>query len=476
MARNDGRTEKDLTTCGRDIGISIPAACCLEKSVSAAAQRREWLDLANDRSDGAASREAEESNMAGIASASVAPLGAARRPPSRAAMTAPQADLESAADMVQVHRLLGAIYEGPVESPPWKTALQIMREQLGAASVTLTLRPTAPRSPGSGALMLRGGDACEVHFKAFDPLISLPEDDTAARDESIGGGAPKCRSGRDDLKPISVGHLLVVDIDTEEGIVCRLSLVRPRAGRPFSDEHKAACRLILPHLRRAIHLHARLDFLECERRLLAGSVRRMQVGIISFAQDGAMLEANQEARRLLTERDGLRLSGSTLCVDSNQESRSLHLMIQAALGRSAVSVSGGETEGTVQAMAITRPSGRAKLGVIVRSLPLKPWSERTRRPAVVVFVRDPESNAGQPSLELVRRLFGLTRMQAQLALLLAEGLTLDEASEQMGVRRNTARTHLRAIFSKTGVTRQTMLVRLVLNSVLTLGLEADCTE
>ena len=45
----------------------------------------------------------------------------------------------------------------------------------------------------------------------------------------------------------------------------------------------------------------------------------------------------------------------------------------------------------------------------------------------------------------------------------------DEAAEKMDVRRNTARTHLRSIFCKTGVTRQTMLVRLLLNSVITLG-------
>jgi DNA-binding CsgD family transcriptional regulator len=91
------------------------------------------------------------------------------------------------------------------------------------------------------------------------------------------------------------------------------------------------------------------------------------------------------------------------------------------------------------------------------------------RPAVAVFLRDPESNAAQPSHELVRRLFGLTRMEAALALLLTEGFTLDEAAEKMNVRRNTARTHLRSIFCKTGVTRQTMLVRLLLNSVLALG-------
>ena len=38
-----------------------------------------------------------------------------------------------------------------------------------------------------------------------------------------------------------------------------------------------------------------------------------------------------------------------------------------------------------------------------------------------------------------------------------EGLTLDGSAEKLNVRRNTARTHLRSIFCKTGVTRQTML-------------------
>ncbi|MFK0573079.1 helix-turn-helix transcriptional regulator [Endozoicomonas sp.] len=49
------------------------------------------------------------------------------------------------------------------------------------------------------------------------------------------------------------------------------------------------------------------------------------------------------------------------------------------------------------------------------------------------------------------------------------GLTLDEASETLFISRNTARVHLRSIFSKTGVTRQTMLVRLILKSVAPLG-------
>ena len=68
----------------------------------------------------------------------------------------------------------------------------------------------------------------------------------------------------------------------------------------------------------------------------------------------------------------------------------------------------------------------------------------------------------------MRQLFDLTPAEAALALLLANGLSLDEAAEQLNIRRNTARAHLRMIFSKTGVTRQTELVRTLLNSVISL--------
>jgi DNA-binding CsgD family transcriptional regulator len=59
----------------------------------------------------------------------------------------------------------------------------------------------------------------------------------------------------------------------------------------------------------------------------------------------------------------------------------------------------------------------------------------------------------------------LTPAEALLSLQLAEGLTLDEAADQLNIRKNTARAHLRSIFSKTSVTRQTSLVSLLLNSM-----------
>lgn len=391
-------------------------------------------------------------------------------------MAATRKEAASTLELEQMDRLLGAIYEGPMESPPWNTALQMMRDYLKAAHVTLMLRPPSNDSTGvminTGPVTTQGVESYETHFFAMDPFVRLPEGDVVTAEELIGRQWLQSAVYLDYLKPLDIRHLLGADINTKEGIECRLRVTRSHSAGPFSADDKAAVRFLLPHLKRSIQLHARLDFLECERQLFAGTVNRMLLGMISIAQDGTIIETNQEARRILNEKDGIWLSGNTLCVDSSHESRDLQRMIRAAQSgeNGAMPVEDGEDgPAMIEAISVSRPSGRAKIGVLVRSIPMGQWSESKQRPAVVVFLRDPESNAAQPSQELVRRLFGLTRMEAQLALLLAEGLTLDEAAEQMNVRRNTARTHLRSIFCKTGVTRQTMLVRLMLNSVLSLG-------
>ncbi|HUS23857.1 MAG TPA: helix-turn-helix transcriptional regulator [Candidatus Binatia bacterium] len=376
------------------------------------------------------------------------------------------------ADLAALDRLVSAIYEGPLESPPWQSALQAMREHLRAAHVTLMLRPPSPDSSGvminTGSVKPEAVVSYETHYFSMDPFVRLKEGEVVTAEELIGKSWLESSVYREYLQPLDIRHLLGADIYTQEGIECRLRITRSHDARPFSGEDRTLVRFLLPHLKRSIQLHARLDFLECERQLFAGTVNRMLLGIISYAQNGEILEMNEEAKRILAEKDGIRLSGSTLHVDG-QEGRELQRMIRQVLASPAGPPGVHEGPAVVEALAVTRPSGRAKIGVLVKAIPSGPWSESRHRPAAAVFLRDPESSGAQPSHELVRRLFGLTRMEASLALLLAEGFTLDEAAEKMNVRRNTARTHLRSIFCKTGVTRQTMLVRLLLNSVISLG-------
>lgn len=58
--------------------------------------------------------------------------------------------------------------------------------------------------------------------------------------------------------------------------------------------------------------------------------------------------------------------------------------------------------------------------------------------------------------------FGLSDAQHRLALLISGGLGLEEAASEMGVTQNTARTHLRRMYDKTGARNQVALLRTLL--------------
>jgi len=366
--------------------------------------------------------------------------------------------------------LVGAVYAGTMENPPWQNLLEMLLAQLQASSMVLMLRPPGPDS--SGAMIHCGGDdmvakaSYEKHFFALDPFVRLDEGRSVTVEELIGTDCwLQSPIYREYMRPIDIRHILGADVYTREGVECRLRATRGHDAAAFSAADKALLDCLLPHLKRAIQLHSKLDSLECERQVFAGTVNRMLLGMISISQTGEIIEMNPEARRILAQKDGLWLSGHTLYAESTKERRELQRAIQQAMP------GGGDGDGpaVIEAMPITRPSGNSCLVVMVRSIPMGPWSESRARPAVTVFIRDPNASAPQSAHELARRLFGLTRVEARLALLLVDGLTLDEAATKMSIRRNTARTHLRAIFCKTGVTRQTLLVKLLLNSVVALG-------
>jgi DNA-binding CsgD family transcriptional regulator len=61
-------------------------------------------------------------------------------------------------------------------------------------------------------------------------------------------------------------------------------------------------------------------------------------------------------------------------------------------------------------------------------------------------------------IELLRSHFGLTPAEARLALHLVAGETLRSAEVKLSISYETARTHLKNIFNKTGTSRQAELV------------------
>jgi DNA-binding CsgD family transcriptional regulator len=109
-----------------------------------------------------------------------------------------------------------------------------------------------------------------------------------------------------------------------------------------------------------------------------------------------------------------------------------------------------------EGITIDRPSLNRPYNIIVLPLADMPGD-------ALVFVTDPESQ-GVPDAVILRNLLGLSEAEARIAHSLAEGLKLDEAAERSGVTVSTARTYLKQIFQKTGVNRQSELIRYILTS------------
>jgi DNA-binding CsgD family transcriptional regulator len=67
--------------------------------------------------------------------------------------------------------------------------------------------------------------------------------------------------------------------------------------------------------------------------------------------------------------------------------------------------------------------------------------------------------------DLLQRHFGLTPAEARIALHLVAGETLRSAEAKLSITYETARTHLKNIFGKTGTCRQAELLVVILTAL-----------
>lgn len=152
--------------------------------------------------------------------------------------------------LAEFSELLAAIYEGPLEAVPWKSALDLLRRLLRASYVTLILRP--PSADREALMVNSAGDRpitreaeYNKYYYALDPFVDLPHDKIVTVNELIGDANwRESEFYKQFLKPLDILHALGADIRTEDGIECRLRIARPHREPPFSDNDKALCTVV----------------------------------------------------------------------------------------------------------------------------------------------------------------------------------------------------------------------------------------
>lgn len=372
-------------------------------------------------------------------------------------------------DFARLDKLIAEIYEGPLLQPAWQNLLELLRSELNAEVATLILKPS--RDDANGVMHNVGGksehiDSYHQDYFALDPFVGLPAGQVVCLHEFIDREQLQASQFyRLSLAPSALEDILGADLKLEGEFDARLRIARDAQQGLFSSADKDLVAALLPHLLRAIRIHARLDCIESERALYAGAISQLALGSIILDQNAEVLTANNQAQQLLNSDAGIELKQRRLVLCDQQQQQALEQAIARVL---AAQVQLDDEHSLVEALSLQGIKAGTALGLIVRAVPQTPWAKGPSTPSVALFISDPQVPSEAPE-QAIQQLFGFTPTEARFALLLAKGDSLDEAAAAMGVSRNTARTHLRSAFAKTGVSRQTLLVRLILTSVAALA-------
>lgn len=255
------------------------------------------------------------------------------------------------------------------------------------------------------------------------------------------------------LKKLHIVHGMFGVIEQSATVLANISIYRSTLGDAFDAADLEILRFFMPHLQRAFQLHFRLTDLQSRNSSLQAAVDMFSTGMIFFDSAGKIIGMNRSANYLLAQRDGLVSSDGRLLAEDSLQSGQLEAAI-----RQAIATSAGKGLHPGGAVDIKR---RSLKSLHVTVIPVRSIDLGTSKgAAAVAFLVDPTQQV-RPRTEILRDLFRMTPAECRVAFLLSDGKSLSEIAQILGVSRNTLKTQVASVYSKTGASRQSQLVRLL---------------
>lgn len=228
-----------------------------------------------------------------------------------------------------------------------------------------------------------------------------------------------------------------------------LSIHRRTTDGPTPPAHRDLMTALLPHFARAVTLgYAHSEKLTDAYRDGLMSERAEPCALI--AEDARILRTTGALEAVLVGEDGLCRREGRLVEARGQAGGPLEALIAAALGDAPQAGS----------CRVRRTSGRHAYVLTACPVPRAMCFPAPMAAAALVTVIDPD---GQPCAPVMRwrQAFAFSVREAELAALLMAGHSVGSAAESLSISGATVRVHLRNLFHKADVSRQSDLLRLL---------------
>jgi len=356
-------------------------------------------------------------------------------------------------DATLADHVIHAIYSAAGAPEKWPDALQLVAESFdGAGAVLVFARSeqpfavvTSPSLAAAGRAFHEGwldrdlrGDRTWRLFREGQEVVT---DRHVCSPDEIASAT----FYTDFLVPRGMGWFMATEVSPEPDVLVAVSIQRAKSIGPFTDDELKRFPTFGQHIEQALRLTVQLMRSEVVNLALGDALNRLSCGVVLLDAKGRVCFSNGCAVEML---------GSGLVLPEGQ----LRLT--------------GANTGSFGGMVPERPGGPIVLSGTTPDRPyvayLLPMPGRNASAAedifgtatTMVLVFDTAGTAGADPT-VVRDVFGLTLGEARIATQIGLGMGPGAAAQALGISEATARTVLKRIFSKVGVSRQSELTALL---------------
>ena len=248
---------------------------------------------------------------------------------------------------------------------------------------------------------------------------------------------------------------IAVSPNPHVGVV--LSVQRNSKLKPqFSDRELEDLRTISRHVEKSLRLSVRLLNAELTNIGLGEALSRVGIGVFALDALGSVLFSNPAAQRLVG--DAFYLAEGRLRVNDALMGPALDKAFTQTLHAISQDL-------TADPKPILVRSSHHRLAIYLLPVFQASLAQEalTHTRAIMLVIEHKLDEPADPTI--IRDLFGLTLGEARIAAIIGAGLSPKDAAERLGITDDTARTVLKRVFSKVGVSRQSELVALLAKMV-----------
>lgn len=267
---------------------------------------------------------------------------------------------------------------------------------------------------------------------------------------------------RDWVAPQGIADVAMASLEQCGQWFTVITLYRHDSQESFSESQLRQFDRLIPHIRRALWLQG--DLIRNQR--LPEEIERwmslVKVPLLLFDEQFSCCEQNAAARRFLNGQCALRLEDGRLVLDDPAATRQLGYEIIHALKLATGQLKDESLPQVLHLQVEDRPT--TLVFIPVRNQ----LDSAVSSPGALVFIHQQGYSPSQ-DLAPLQAVFELTAAEVLVCELLVQGKSVPEIAAELGKSRETVRSQLKQVFSKTGTSSQAELVLTLLTHPVFLG-------